>query len=84
MKTRIMLSVVVSGVLSADMYAATGTRDLPATVVSVERRETLSNFIDSGVSPSDLARQPGKGTRLIVLRPAHSQGLKESEKREQP
>ena len=84
MKTRIMLLVMVSGLLSANVEAATETADLPATGVRVESRETSSNSIYAGASPSDLALGPGKGTRLTVLQPAHSQGLKESKQPEQP
>ena len=83
MKTRIMLLVIVSGLLSAILEAATDTGDLPATVVGVGSRLTPSNSIYAGGSPSDLALQPGKGARLTVLQPAHSRGLKESKQREQ-
>ena len=83
MKTRIMLLVIVSGLLSAKLEAATDTGDLPATVVGVGSRLTPSNSIYAGGSPSALALQPGKGARLTVLQPAHSRGLKESKQREQ-
>ena len=56
MKTSVMLFVLVSGVLSASMHAATKTEDQPAIVVSVETHGPQSN--SNYVGPFDLPLQP--------------------------
>lgn len=56
MKTSFMLFVLVSGVLSGSVHAATKTEDLPAIVVSVETHQPQSNSNYAG--SFDLPLQP--------------------------
>jgi hypothetical protein len=56
MKKNLMLFLLAPGVLSATVQAATQSGYQPATVVSVESRETPSNYY-AGSNPSDAPLQ---------------------------
>jgi hypothetical protein len=66
MKTSFMLFVLVSGVLSGSVHAATKTEDLPAIVVSVETHQPQSNTNYAG--SFDLPLQPETYSYHIAIR----------------